>query len=134
MVSKLLLTTKPSAKYLYGKGEATDSQYERITTDTARQVDTGYRTLAAKQEELREQVGALSKADSNSVESLTKEVLGRAISILVNGNTANMVDPIGALIVRINRALYAVNNLDNLSKKQLQNNKILEKQLILQNI
>ena len=124
MPSKLLTTTKPSARYLGTQSGATPFQYEGITRDTASQVKIAYNTLAKNQETLRGQVGALSKADSNSVESfsnsvesLTKEVLGRAISILVNGNTANMVDPIGALVIRINRALDAVNNPDILARK-----------------
>lgn len=124
MPSKLLTTTKPSARYLGTQSGATPFQYEGITRDTASQVKIAYNTLAKNQETLRGQVGALSKADSNSVESfsnsvesLTKEVLGRAISILVNGNTANMVDPIGALVIRINRALDAVNNPDILAQK-----------------
>ena len=117
MPSKLLTTTQPSAKYLGTQGRATPAQYQRITEDTAQVVKAGYNALAKNQEKLRGQVGALSKAESNSVESLTKEVLGRAISILVNGNTANMVDPIGALVIPINRALYAVNNPDILAQK-----------------
>ncbi|MFZ4084466.1 MAG: hypothetical protein ACOYK1_02850 [Vampirovibrionia bacterium] len=117
MPSKLLRTTQPSEKYLRAQGGATPTQYEGITLDTAKVVQAGYNTLTKNQEELRGQVGALSKVESNSVESLTKEVLGRAISILVNGNTANMVDPIGALIIPINRALYAVNNPNNLAQK-----------------
>jgi hypothetical protein len=116
MPSRLLNTTQPSEKYLGARG-ATSIQYEGITRDTAKVVKAGYRKLAKNQEELRERVGALSEVESNSVESLTKEVLGRAISILVNGNTANMVDPIGALIIRINRALDAVNNPNNLAQK-----------------
>ena len=117
MPSRLLTTTQPSERYLDAQGGATSTQYERITRGTASQVKTAYNALAKNQEELRGQVGALSKADSNSVESLTKEVLGRAISILVNGNTANMIDPIGALVIPINRALYAVNNPDILARK-----------------
>ncbi|NBV98273.1 MAG: hypothetical protein EBR67_02020 [Proteobacteria bacterium] len=117
MPSKLLPTTQPSEIYLNRQGRATPTQYERITLDTAKVVKAGYRTLAKNQEELRGQVGTLSKAESNSIESLTKEVLGRAISILVNGNTTNMVDPIGALIIPINRALYAVNSPNNLAQK-----------------
>jgi hypothetical protein len=117
MPSKLLRTTQPSEKYLRAQAGATPTQYEGITLDTAKVVQAGYNTLTKNQEELRRQVGALSKVESNSVESLTKEVLGRAISILVNGNTANMVDPIGALIIPINRALYAVNNPNHLAQK-----------------
>jgi hypothetical protein len=124
MPSKLLPTTQPSKRYLNAQGGATSTQYKGITRDTAKVVKAGYQALAANQEKLRGQVGVLSKADSNSVESfsnsvesLTKEVLGRAISILVNGNTANMVDPIGALVIRINRALDAVNNPDILAQK-----------------
>ena len=117
MPSRLLPTTKPSERYLDAQGGATSTQYEGITRDTAKVVKAGYQALAENQEELRGQIGDLSKADSNSVESLTKEVLGRAISILVNGNTANMVDPIGALVTPINVALYAVNNPHILARK-----------------
>ncbi len=117
MPSKLLTTTQPSEKYLGAQGGATSIQYEGITRDTAKVVKAGYNTLTKNQEKLRGEVGAFSKAESNSIESLTKEILGRAISILVNGNTANMVDPIGALIIRINRALDAVNNPNNLAQK-----------------
>jgi hypothetical protein len=85
----------PSEDYLNKvQNGATLNQYEKLTEKIVKPA-------------VRGAFQALSR-DVNTKPIYT-ELLGRAISVLTFGNSANISDPISALMIPLNRALYAAN-------------------------
>ncbi|MFM7459184.1 MAG: hypothetical protein ACKO3R_11095 [bacterium] len=85
----------PSEEYLNKvKNGATPNQYEQLTSKIVKPA-------------VRGAFQALSR-NENTQPNYT-EILGRAISVLTFGNSTNILDPISALLIPMNRALYAVN-------------------------
>lgn len=99
----------PSEEYLNTfQNGATLKQYENLTRATVKPA-------------VRGAFQALSQ--NKNTKPIYTELLGRAISVLTFGNSTNILDPISALMIPMNRALYAANKGEEFLKTKNTNEK-----------